>query len=115
MRAAFVLACEAELEKAGLPVNIMIDCSHGNSEKKHTNQANVLDAIARQIETGNKSIVGVMLESNLVEGNQPIPDDLSEIRYGVSITDACIGWETTETLLRKFAAEIGPALKTRAA
>jgi len=112
---ASVLACEAELEKAGLPVNIMIDCSHGNSEKKHTNQANVLDAIARQIETGNKSIVGVMLESNLVEGNQPIPDDLSEIRYGVSITDACIGWETTETLLRKFAAEIGPALKTRAA
>jgi len=111
---ASVRACEADLEKAGLPVNIMIDCSHGNSEKNHANQINVLNAISQQIAAGNKSIIGVMLESNLVEGNQPIPDDLSEIRYGVSITDACIGWETTESLLRKFAAETGAALKARA-
>jgi len=111
--AASVASCEADLEKAGLPVNIMIDCSHGNSEKNHANQINVLNAVSQQIAAGNKSIIGVMLESNLVEGNQPIPDDLSEIRYGVSITDACIGWETTESLLRKFAAETGAALKTR--
>lgn len=110
---ASVLACEVELEKAGLPGNIMIDCSHGNSSKNHLNQIPVLEAIAEQIQSGNKSIIGVMLESNLVEGNQPIPDDLSEIRYGVSITDACISWETTETTLRAFAARIGPALKSR--
>lgn len=111
---ASVLACEAELAKAGLPINIMIDCSHGNSSKNHLNQVPVLEAIAEQIAAGNKSIIGVMLESNLVEGNQPIPDDLSEIRYGVSITDACISWETTESLLRAFAAKIRPALKSRA-
>lgn len=109
-----VVACEVELEKAGLPVNIMIDCSHGNSSKNHLNQLPVLKAIGEQIQQGNKSIIGVMLESNLVEGNQPIPDDLSEIRYGVSITDACISWETTDTLLREFAASIAPALKSRA-
>ena len=110
---ASVQNCEAELEKAGLPVNIMIDCSHGNSSKNHLNQVPVLEAIAEQIQAGNKSIVGVMLESNLMEGNQPIPDDLNEIRYGVSITDACMNWETTETLLRSFAARIKPALKAR--
>jgi len=110
---ASVKSCEAELEKAGLPVNIMIDCSHGNSSKNHLNQVPVLEAIAEQIQVGNKSIVGVMLESNLMEGNQPIPDDLNEIRYGVSITDACMNWETTETLLRSFAARIKPALKAR--
>lgn len=108
-----VKACETELQKAGLPVNIMIDCSHGNSSKNHHNQIPVLNAIAEQIAQGNKSIVGVMLESNLEEGNQPIPDDLNELRYGVSITDACIDWTTTEDLLRAFAAKIGPALKSR--
>ena len=111
---ASVLACEKELEKAGLPVNVMIDCSHGNSSKNHQNQVPVLNAIAEQIVAGNKSIIGVMLESNLLEGNQPIPDDLSEIRYGVSITDACISWETTESLLRSFAQKVGPALQARA-
>lgn len=111
---ASVEACEVELGKAGLVPNIMIDCSHGNSEKDFKNQAKVLDAIASQIAAGNKSIMGVMLESNLVEGNQPIPDDLSEIRYGVSITDACVGWDVTETLLRQFATQVSAALKTRA-
>ena len=111
---ASVNACESELVKAGLPVNIMIDCSHGNSSKNHLNQIPVLEAIADQFVAGNKSIIGVMIESNLEEGNQPIPDDLNEIRYGVSITDACIGWQTTETVLREFAAKIKPALKGRA-
>ena len=110
-----VAACEAELKEASLPVNIMIDCSHGNSQKNQANQAVVLQDVAGQIRAGNKSIIGVMLESNLEEGNQPIPDDLSEIRYGVSITDACIGWTTTEILLRDLASQVGQALKDRAA
>ena len=108
-----VVACEMDLRKAGLPENIMIDCSHGNSEKNHENQAKVLDSVSKQIQLGNNSIIGIMLESNLVAGNQPIPDDLDELIYGVSVTDACIGWETTETLLRKFSSEIGSALKNR--
>jgi len=73
----------------------------------------VLKDVAKQLQEGNKSIIGIMIESNLEEGNQPIPDDLEEIRPGVSITDACIGWETTETVLRAFAKEINVALKAR--
>jgi len=110
---ASVKACEAELAKAGLPGNIMIDCSHGNSRKDPANQSLVLADVADQIISGNQSIIGVMVESNLNEGNQPIPDDLEDIKYGVSITDACINWESTEQLLRQFAQDIGPALKQR--
>jgi 3-deoxy-7-phosphoheptulonate synthase len=109
-----VQACEKELRKAGHEENIMIDCSHGNSRKDPAKQLDVLTDIASQLQEGNKSIIGVMIESNLEEGNQPIPDDLEEIRPGVSVTDACINWKTTETILRDFAKEIGPALKKRA-
>ena len=91
----------------------MIDCSHGNSLKDHARQLDVIDEVARQIKTGNTSIIGVMLESNIEEGNQPIPDDLKEIRPGVSITDACINWDTTERALRKFSQSIGSTLKKR--
>jgi 3-deoxy-7-phosphoheptulonate synthase len=108
-----VLKCEGELEKAGLPSNIMIDCSHGNSNKNHENQGLVLEKIAEQIEEGNQSIIGVMIESNLKEGNQPIPDDLSDLSYGVSVTDACISWESTEGLLRGFATRVSASLKNR--
>jgi 3-deoxy-7-phosphoheptulonate synthase len=108
-----VAACEAELQKAGLIDNLMIDCSHGNSRKDPKNQLPVLRDIAEQIAEGNKSIIGVMLESNLEAGNQPIPDDLTDLKPGVSITDACIDWETTESLLREFAMRVSPALKTR--
>ena len=107
--------CEKELEKAGLPVNVMIDCSHGNSQKDPQRQLDVLEDIGNQIAAGNQSIVGVMLESNLEEGNQPIPDDLEEIRYGVSITDACLGWEATEKVLRKFAGQVASGLDSRSA
>ena len=110
---ASVTACEEELKKASLPVNIMVDCSHGNSQKDFMKQAEVMDDVARQVREGNQSIIGVMLESNILEGNQPIPDDLEEIRYGVSITDACLGWEATESLLRKFAGAVKEPLKTR--
>jgi 3-deoxy-7-phosphoheptulonate synthase len=108
-----VKASEEVLRKALLPVNIMVDCSHGNSQKDYQKQGLVLENVAEQIVAGNNSIIGVMLESNLVEGNQPIPDDLEEIRYGVSITDACMGWEVTEQLLRDFASQVAPVLSQR--
>ncbi|MBT3530590.1 MAG: 3-deoxy-7-phosphoheptulonate synthase [Gammaproteobacteria bacterium] len=110
-----VAECEAELLKSGHEENVMIDCSHGNSNKDHEKQIDVLEDIASQIGDGNKSIIGVMLESNLEAGNQPIPDDLADLKYGVSITDACINWGATENALREFAAAIGPALKDRSA
>ncbi|MFK7863598.1 MAG: 3-deoxy-7-phosphoheptulonate synthase [Pseudohongiellaceae bacterium] len=110
-----VAQCEKELVSAGLVANLMIDCSHGNSNKNPANQSIVLESVSQQILEGNQSIVGVMLESNINEGNQPIPDDLSEIRHGVSVTDACIDWATTESILRKFAADISSPLKSRSA
>ena len=108
-----VKRCEEELNKAGHEDNIMIDCSHGNSQKNHTKQIEVLNDVAKQLQQGNKSIIGVMIESNLEEGNQPIPDDLEEIRPGVSVTDACISWESTESVLRNFAKEVSVVLKAR--
>lgn len=111
--AASVASCEGDLRKANLPVNIMVDCSHGNSRKNHTRQLEVLSSVSEQIEQGNQSIIGVMIESNLCEGNQPIPDDLEEIKYGVSITDACIDWDTTATALRELAAKVKPMLAKR--
>ncbi len=112
--AASVARCEEDLRKANLPENIMIDCSHGNSQKQYLKQLEVLEDITAQIEQGNRSIIGVMLESNLCEGNQPIPDDLEEIRYGVSVTDACVNWESTEKALREMAARLRPLLPARA-
>ena len=107
-----ITACEDALRQAGLTANIMVDCSHANSNKDHRKQPLVARAVARQIEDGNASIIGIMLESNLVEGRQPLTRDL---RYGVSITDACIGWECTESLLRDLANRLVPALANRAA
>jgi 3-deoxy-7-phosphoheptulonate synthase len=97
--AASVAACEQALVGAGLPPNIVIDCSHGNSGKDPLHQPAVAESCIEQRLAGNRSIVGLMLESFLSAGSQPIPGDLSELRYGVSITDACIGWDTTERLL----------------
>ena len=92
---------EQALAKAQLPQNLVIDCSHANSYKKYEMQPLVLTDIMHQIRDGNRSILGVMLESNLEAGNQPIPKDLASLKYGCSVTDACIDWETTETALRK--------------
>lgn len=91
-----VAICEQALEKAGLAKNIMIDCSHANSNKDPALQPLVMENAANQIIDGNKSIVGLMIESNLKWGNQSIPHDLNDLAYGVSVTDACIDWETTE-------------------
>lgn len=93
---------ELRLGKAGLKKNIMIDCSHANSDKKAANQNNVLKNIGQQIKDGNKSIIGVMIESNLLFGKQSIPSDLSTLKYGVSVTDECIGWDETESMLESF-------------
>ena len=110
--AASVRACEEALCEAGLAANIMVDCSHANSNKDHRKQPLVARAVTRQIEDGNESIIGIMLESNLADGGQPLSGNL---RYGVSITDACIGWECTESLLRELAGRLSPALTKRAA
>ncbi len=91
--------CERELEKAGLPPNVVVDCSHGNSNKDPGLQPLVAENLGNQILEGNRSIVGFMLESNLHWGSQPMSADRSELKYGVSVTDACIDWETTEGLL----------------
>lgn len=88
------------LQKADLPVSVMIDCSHANSDKKIENQGIVWKGSIKQRIDGNQAIMGLMLESNIHEGNQTVPDDLSKLQYGVSITDACVNWETTETLVR---------------
>jgi 3-deoxy-7-phosphoheptulonate synthase len=91
--------CERELEKAGLPSNIVVDCSHGNSNKDPGLQPLVAENLANQILEGNRSLVGFMLESNLHWGSQPLSADRSQLQYGVSVTDACIDWASTEGLL----------------
>jgi 3-deoxy-7-phosphoheptulonate synthase len=104
-----VAVCERDLESAGLPARVVVDCSHGNSNKDPGLQSLVAENVANQILEGNSSIVGLMLESNLHWGNQPIPADLSTLRYGVSVTDPCIDWETTERLLHSLDARLRTA------
>ena len=89
------------LHDAGLPGALIVDCSHANSGKKHTRQQTVWQHIIEQRVGGSKSVIGVMLESNLEEGAQPLGTDLKQLRYGMSITDACLGWKDTEVLMRK--------------
>ncbi len=108
-----VRLCEQALAKENLPRNIVVDCSHANSFKDHMLQPLVVDDVANQINYGTKSIVGLMLESNLYEGNQSIPKDLSQLRYGVSVTDKCMSWEMTERLLLETSDKIREAIKRR--
>ena len=108
-----VALCEKELEKAGIQPNIMIDCSHANSNKDPALQPLVMDNVANQIVEGNNSIVGLMVESHIGWGNQSINKDLSQLEYGVSITDACIDWDTTVQAVRSMHAKIGDALQAR--
>ena len=93
----------ALLAKQKRPTKVMIDCSHGNSDKDYKKQADVIKSICEQVQQPNHNIMGFMLESNLVEGNQPLSDNLT---YGQSITDACVNWEETETLLRTVADQL---------
>ncbi len=108
-----VRLAEAALARAKLAPNIVIDCSHANSMKDHTLQPLVFADCVHQILEGNRSIVGMMLESNLEAGSQPIPADLSTLRYGVSVTDPCIDWATTEEVLRRAHRELRPVLPQR--
>jgi 3-deoxy-7-phosphoheptulonate synthase len=91
---------EQALAKAGLPQNIVVDCSHANSWKKPDLQPLVMRDVVHQIREGNRSVVGLMVESFIEPGSQPIPADLSKLKYGCSVTDACVGWETTVEMLR---------------
>ena len=108
-----VAVAEAAMLKAKLPTNIVVDCSHANSSKKPELQPLVMADVVNQIRAGNKSILGVMIESNIEAGNQPIPADLSQLKYGCSVTDGCVGWETTEKMLRDAAVLLRDVLPER--
>ena len=108
-----VQMAEQALIKAGLPANIVVDCSHANSFKKPELQPLVMSDVVNQVRLGNRSLVGTMIESNLVAGNQPIPADLSQLKYGCSVTDACVDWETTEKMLRDAAGLLRDVLPKR--
>ena len=98
--AASLKDAEAKLVQAGLPSVLMVDCSHANSGKQHARQEAVWHSVIEQRAAGNHSIVGAMVESYLREGNQPFPKKVSDLKTGVSITDACVSWEVTERMLR---------------
>ena len=108
-----VALCERELAAAGLPPNLVVDCSHANSSKDPALQPLVLDNLVNQITEGNRSIVGMMIESNIGWGNQKMTDDPADLAYGVSITDACIDWETTEKAIRDMASRLREVLPAR--
>ena len=101
------------LSKAGLPANIVVDCSHANSFKNPELQPLVMSDVVNQVRLGNRSLVGVMIESNLVAGNQAIPAALPQLKYGCSVTDACIDWQTTEKMLRDAALLLRDVLPKR--
>jgi len=87
--------------------SIMIDCSHGNSQKNHNNQPKVLDDVCTQLRSGDKNITGVMIESHINEGRQDVPPEgPSCLKYGVSITDACVDWQTTVGMLDRLNAAV---------
>ena len=95
-----------ELEQFKMPKKVMVDCSHGNSNKDFRRQSEVLRDVASQIKGGSKNLMGVMIESHLVEGNQKLNSDLSKLTYGQSVTDACINFSTTEILLEELAESV---------
>ena len=99
----------ALLEKGGVSSAIMVDCSHANCYKDHNRQEEVLNSVIDQVIAGNPNIRAVMIESNLGDGSQSTSEDPSQLLYGVSITDKCIGWETTERLLRTAARRLAEA------
>ena len=95
-----------ELKQFKMPEKVMVDCSHGNSNKDFRRQSEVLRDVASQIKGGSKNLMGVMIESHLVEGNQKLNSDLSKLTYGQSVTDACINFSTTEILLEELAESV---------
>jgi 3-deoxy-7-phosphoheptulonate synthase len=122
---AHIADAESRLLKAGLHPSILVDCSHDNSAKQPERQPEVMRSLLAQIGAGNTSLIGAMIESNLEAGCQPFPPEprvagapplgkervLSKLRYGVSITDACIGWEATESLVREIHGALTPRFR----
>ncbi|WP_462204510.1 3-deoxy-7-phosphoheptulonate synthase AroF [Klebsiella pneumoniae] len=108
-----VAKCEKEMAQAGLKPSLMVDCSHGNSNKDFRRQPAVAESVVAQIKDGNRSIIGLMIESNIHEGNQSSEQQREEMKYGVSVTDACISWETTEALLRELDKDLRGHLAAR--
>ncbi len=108
-----VSVCEQQLNKAGVNTNIMVDCSHANSNKNHELQPLVMENVTNQILEGNKSIVGIMVESNLLAGNQKISSNRDEMEYGKSVTDACIDWATTESAVMAMHEKLKAVLPKR--
>ena len=108
-----VALCEQELDNAGIKPNIMVDCSHANSNKDPALQPLVMENVTHQILDGNHSIIGLMVESHIKAGNQKIPANLEDLEYGKSVTDGCIDWETTETALRAMADKLRNHLPAR--
>jgi 3-deoxy-7-phosphoheptulonate synthase len=104
---------EAKLKQAGLPTVVMVDCSHANSAKQHARQEEVWQSLIQQRAGGTTALMGVMVESYLLEGNQPFPRPVNELVPGVSITDACLGWDTTEKMIRSGADVLRGASATR--
>jgi 3-deoxy-7-phosphoheptulonate synthase len=108
-----VAMAEQALAKAKLPANIVVDCSHANSFKNPELQPLVMADVVNQVRLGSKSLVGVMIESNIVAGKQTIPEDLSQLKYGCSVTDGCVGWDTTEKMIRDADALLRDVLPAR--
>jgi 3-deoxy-7-phosphoheptulonate synthase len=97
--ASSIQECQRLLAKAGLEPRVMVDCSHAQTAKDYTRQLGVLSAMVEQVRAGNRGIMGVMIESNIGAGNQPLSKDRATLKYGVSVTDPCIDWATTEQCL----------------
>lgn len=110
-----VAQCEKEMEQAGLRASLMVDCSHGNSNKDYRRQPAVAESVVAQIKDGNRSIIGLMIESNIHEGNQSSEQPRCDMKYGVSVTDACISWEVTDALLRELDKDLRGHLAARLA
>lgn len=108
-----IALAQESLQKAKITPNIVVDCSHANSHKKPEQQPLVMQDVIHQVVAGNTAIVGLMLESNIEAGNQKIPDDLSQLKYGCSVTDACIDWQTTERIILQAADVLRPMLAKR--
>lgn len=101
----------AQLVKSNLPPVLMVDCSHANSLKQHARQEDVWRSLIEQRAAGTRAIIGAMVESYLQEGQQAVPENPAEIVYGVSVTDACLSWETTERMVRHGHSALGEARK----
>jgi 3-deoxy-7-phosphoheptulonate synthase len=107
--AASLREAETSLARSGLPPVLMVDCSHANSGKQHARQEEVWHSVIEQRAAGNRALIGAMVESYLKDGNQPFPKPTAELAYGISITDACVGWDVTERMLHWGAEELSRA------